>query len=148
MRACGLQLLDDGEQMADRAGEAIEPDHYKGLARADIAQQTRQDGPIAIGAGGVFFKNGGAAGCAQFVELRIGALFFGGDAGVADQTACNGGFSDFWRSHVGCAFAEAPVLQSNKVFVNGRLQRWPSVGDDKAGRSSGQGVCAHGAGAP
>ena len=102
MRACGLQLLDDGEQMADRAGEAIQPDHDQGLAGADIAQQARQHGPIAIGAGGVFFKNGGAAGCAQFVELRIGALFVGGNAGVADQTACGGGSSGFWRCHVGC----------------------------------------------
>ena len=32
MRAGGLELLDDGEKMADRAGEAIEPDHDQGLA--------------------------------------------------------------------------------------------------------------------
>ena len=64
MRACGLQLLDDGEQMADRAGETIEADHHKGFAGADIAQQARQDGPIAIGARGVLFEDRGAAGCA------------------------------------------------------------------------------------
>jgi hypothetical protein len=60
MRACGLQLLDDGEQMADRAGETVEADHHQGFAGADIAQQARQHGPIAIGAGGMFFKDGGA----------------------------------------------------------------------------------------
>jgi hypothetical protein len=27
MRASGFELLDDGEEMADRAGQAIEPDH-------------------------------------------------------------------------------------------------------------------------
>jgi hypothetical protein len=27
MRAGGLELLDDGEEVADRAGQAIEPDH-------------------------------------------------------------------------------------------------------------------------
>ena len=32
MRAVGLELLDDGEEMADRAGEAIEPDHDQGFA--------------------------------------------------------------------------------------------------------------------
>jgi hypothetical protein len=30
-------------------------------------------------------------------------LLVGGDAGVADQTACDSGFSGFWRCHVGCA---------------------------------------------
>ncbi len=103
LRKCapaGLQLLDDGQQVADRAGEAIEPDHDQGFAGADVAQQARQHGPAAIGAGGVLFEDRGAAGGAQFVELRIGALFVGGDPRVADQAACGGGFSGVsaaWR---------------------------------------------------
>ena len=92
MRALGLELLDDGEQVADRAGEAIEPDHDQGLAGADLAQQARQHRPGAIGAGGVLLEHRGAAGGAQFVELRIGALFLGGDPRVADQTARGGRF--------------------------------------------------------
>ena len=90
LRKCApasLQLLDDGEQMADRTGEPVEPDHHQGFAGADVAQQARQHGPAAIGAGGVLFEDGGAAGGAQFVALRIGALFLGGDACVADQAA-------------------------------------------------------------
>ena len=43
--------------------------------------------PGAIGAGGVLLVHGGAAGGAQLVELRIGALFFGGHPRIADQTA-------------------------------------------------------------
>ena len=35
MRAGGLELLDDGEEMGDRAGQAIKPDHDQGFARAD-----------------------------------------------------------------------------------------------------------------
>ena len=93
MRAAGLELLDDGEQMADRAGQPIEPDHDQGFAGADLAQQAGQHGPAAVGAGGVLLEHGGAAGGAQFVELRIGALFLGGDPRVADQAACGGGFS-------------------------------------------------------
>jgi len=80
-----------------------EAGHDQGLAGANIAQQARQHGPTAIGAGGVFFTDGCAAGRAKLVELRIGALLVGGDAGVADQTACDSGFSGFWRCHVGCA---------------------------------------------
>ena len=45
MRALGLELLDDGEQVTDRAGEAIEPDHDQGLAGSDLAQQARQHRP-------------------------------------------------------------------------------------------------------
>ena len=80
--------------MADRAGQTIKPDHDpQRLAGADVAQQASEHGPAAIGAGGVLFEDGGTAGGAQFVELRIGALFVGGDAGVADQAPCDGGFS-------------------------------------------------------
>ena len=94
--AC-LQLLDDGEQVADRARQAIEPDHYQGFAGSDLVQQARQHGPAAIGAGGVLFEDRGAASGAQFVELRIGALFLGGDPRIADQAADGGAFSGWLR---------------------------------------------------
>ena len=128
MRALGLELLDDGEQVADRAGEAIEPDHDQGFAGADLAQQARQHRPAAIGAGGVLLEDVGAAGGAQFVELRIGALLLGGDARVADQTADGGVFSGWWLDHAGAASSEGRILQFNKVFGNDRLQRWPRIG--------------------
>ena len=98
MRALGLELLDDGEQVADRAGEAIEPDHDQGFAGVDVAQQARQHRPAAIGAGGVFLEDRVAAGGAQFVELRIGALFLGGDPRIADQAAWDGRFSGLWAA--------------------------------------------------
>ena len=97
MRTAGLELLDDGEQMADRAGEPIKPDHDQGFAGADLAEQTRQYRPASIGTGRVFFQHRVAAGGAEFVELRIGALFLGGDARVADQSAGKGGFPGFRR---------------------------------------------------
>jgi len=55
--------------------------------------QARQHGAAATGAGGVLLEDRGAAGGAQFVELRIGALVVDGDAGVADQPAAV--FQDF-----------------------------------------------------
>ncbi len=54
-----------------------------------------------IGAEGMLLKDRRATGGTQFVELRIGVLFVGGDACVADQAACDGGFPDFWRRHLG-----------------------------------------------
>ena len=77
MRALGFELLDDVEQMADRPGEAIEPDHDEGLAGSDLAQQARQYRAGAISAGGVLLADRIAAGGAQLVELRIGVLLLG-----------------------------------------------------------------------
>jgi hypothetical protein len=70
-------LLNDGEKVADGAGEAIEPDHDQGVGRPDGAQQTREHGSAAIGAGGVFPENLGAAGRLQLVKLGIRALIVG-----------------------------------------------------------------------
>ena len=97
MRALGLKLLDDREQMADRPGQPIESDHDQGFAGLDFAKQTRQYGSGSIGSGRVFFQHRVAAGGAKFVKLRIGALFLGGYARVADQTAGKGGFPGFCR---------------------------------------------------
>ena len=95
MRAGGPELLDDREEMADRAGQAIEPDHEQGFAWADLVQQARQHWPAAVCAGGVLLEHRGAAGRAQLVELRIGALFLGRDPRIANQTAWRGGFRQF-----------------------------------------------------
>ena len=54
MRAGRLQLLDDGQEVTDGTGEAVEADHDQGVAGPDVAQQMRQDGPVAVGARSVF----------------------------------------------------------------------------------------------
>ena len=105
-------MFNDGQQVADRAGETIEPDHDQGFAGTDFAQQARQHGSAAIGAGGMLLEDCGAAGGAQFVKLRIGALFLGGDACVADQAAGGGMFSGFWLHHVGCA-----LLSQDPIYI-------------------------------
>jgi hypothetical protein len=61
MRALGLKLLNNSEQMADRPGQPIESDHDQGFAGLDFAKQTRQNRPTAIGARRVFLKKGFAA---------------------------------------------------------------------------------------
>ena len=112
--------------MADRAGEAIEPDHDEGLAGADLAQQARQHGAAAIGAGGVLLEDRVATGGVQFVALRIGTLLLGGDPRIADQTAWRGGLPSC------CLYDEvgppgAAFLQINKVFANVPLQGCPGI---------------------
>jgi hypothetical protein len=62
MGATGLELLDHGEQVRNRTGEAIKPDHDQGLARTDLAQHPGQHGAAAVGPGRVLFQDGAAAG--------------------------------------------------------------------------------------
>ena len=97
MRAVGLELLDDGEEVADRTGEPVKPDDNQGFARADLAEQSGQYRPVSISTGCVFFKHHVATGGAKLVELRIGALFLGGHPRVAHEAAGKGGFPRFRR---------------------------------------------------
>ena len=93
MRARGLELLDDGEKMADGAGETVEPHDDEGIAAANVAKDAGEHRPAAIGAGGVLLKDFVAAGGVEFVALRVGVLSFGGDPGVADEAARGRGFT-------------------------------------------------------
>ena len=80
LRKCApfvLELLDHREQVADRAGEAVEPDDDEGFAGTNVAQQLRQHRTGTVCAGGVFLAHRLATGRPEFVELRIGALFLG-----------------------------------------------------------------------
>ena len=85
VRAARLELLDDREQVADGAGEAVEAHDDQGVAGPDVAQQPGQHGPAAVGAGGVLLQDGGAAGRVQLVALRVGALLLGRDPRIAQE---------------------------------------------------------------
>ena len=87
MRAARFELLDNREQVADGAREAVEPDDHQGFARTDVAQQPCQHGPAAVGAGSVLLQDGVAAGCAQFVALWVRTLLLGGNPRIAHQVA-------------------------------------------------------------
>ena len=90
VRALRFQLLDDAEQMRDRAGQAVEAYHHQGLAGPDVAQHLRQHRTATIGARGMLRVHHHAAGGAQFIRLRISLLFLGRDPGVADQAGFGG----------------------------------------------------------
>ncbi len=57
MRAALLQPLDDLEQMADGAGEAVEADDDEDVAGGDLAHQLCQHRPRARGAGAVLLMD-------------------------------------------------------------------------------------------
>ncbi len=126
MRALGLKLLDDSEQMADRPGEPIESDHDQGFAGSDFAKQTRQNRPGSIGARRVFLEHGFAARGAEFVKLGIGALLLGGHARVADADGRGGRFSGVSPASRESLLSRSRFLQFDRLSVNGRLNRWPS----------------------
>jgi len=87
MRAPAFEVFDDGEEVADGAGEAVEAHDHEDIAGADLAHQPGEDGAGARGAGAVFLVEDLVAGGAKFVDLSVGGLVFGGDAGVADEAS-------------------------------------------------------------
>ena len=99
MRALGLKLLDDSEQVADRTGQPIESDHHQGFAGLDFAKQPSQYWPGSIGPGRVFLQHRIAASGAKLVKLGIGSLLLGGNPRVAHKAAGEGGCPGF-RRHV------------------------------------------------
>ena len=128
MRAGSLELLDDREEMADRAGQAIKPDHDQGFAGADLVQQARQHRPAAVCAGGVLLEHGGAARSAQLIELRIGALFLSRDPRIANQTAGAGGFRRFSRTprrgRAGLGPATRYLAPSDEAAAGQMARQW------------------------
>ena len=84
MRAALLQPFDDLEQMADGAGEAIEADDDEDVAGGDFAHQLRQHRPRARGTGAMLLMDKVAAGRLKLVDLGVGRLILGRDAGIAD----------------------------------------------------------------
>ena len=81
MRPRGFELLDDREEMADRARQAVEPHDDEGVALADVAEQAGEHRAGAIGAGGVFLEDFVASGGVQFVALGVRTLIIGGRPG-------------------------------------------------------------------
>jgi hypothetical protein len=74
MRAAGLQLLDNLEEVLHRSRQSIKTDHDKGLSGLDAAQKACQDRAAPRGARGELLMDHKTAGGAEFVNLRIGGL--------------------------------------------------------------------------
>ncbi len=91
VRAALLQALDDFEEVADRAGEAVEADDDEDFAGPDLAHQSGELRPSPRRARAVLLVDCRAARRAQLVGLGVRGLILGGDPRVAQKTSCRGG---------------------------------------------------------
>jgi hypothetical protein len=84
------QVSDGVDQVAQRAAEAIQLPDHGGVARAQLVQELGEDGPVGAGAAGGLGEHPIAAGVLEGVDLELGLLVGGGDAGVAEQVSHGG----------------------------------------------------------
>lgn len=100
MRTFRLQPLDDFQEVRKRAGKAVDPNHDKCIANAQLIQHTRQNWPGATAARGLLFDNFHAACGAQLLNLGQGGLIFGGNTRVSDEWHGAGGILQLRMSGV------------------------------------------------
>ena len=81
------QAGDGVDQMAQGAAEAVQFPDDEGVARTQLVQELLEGGPVGAGAAGRFGEHSVAAGALQGVDLELGVLVGGGDAGVAEQVS-------------------------------------------------------------
>src|SRR5208283_6220304 len=86
-----LQPLDDFEQVADRAGKAVEADDDEDIAGPDLAHQSGELRPSPRRARAVLLVDCRAARRAQLVGLGVRGLILGRDPCVAQETPCGAG---------------------------------------------------------
>jgi hypothetical protein len=71
--------------MAQGAAEAVELPDDQGVPGTQLVQDLSEDWPVGAGAAGRLGEHPVAAGALQGVDLELGLLVGGGDAGVAEQ---------------------------------------------------------------
>jgi hypothetical protein len=79
------QSSDGVDQVAERPAEAVELPHNQGVTRPQLVQELLENGPVGAGAAGRLGEHPVAAGCHERVNLELGLLVGGRDAGIAKQ---------------------------------------------------------------
>jgi hypothetical protein len=79
------QAGDGVDQVAEGAAEAVEFPDDQGVAGAQLVQELLEDRAVGAGAAGGLGEDPVAAGALEGVDLEVGVLVGGGDAGVAEQ---------------------------------------------------------------
>ena len=108
------QAGDGVDQVAQGAAEAIKLPHHEGVAGAELVQELLEGGAVAAGAAGGLGEHPIAAGALEGVDLELGVLVGGGDAGVAEQmshAADRGGGSGGCRRNPGGLMGSAQRLR-------------------------------------
>jgi hypothetical protein len=78
---------DGVDQVAQGAAEAVEFPDDQGIARAQVVEELGEGGAVGAGAAGGLGEHPVAAGRRELVDLELGLLVGGGDAGIAEQMA-------------------------------------------------------------
>jgi hypothetical protein len=71
--------------MPERPAKAVEFPDDQGVARAQLVQELLEGGSVGAGAAGGLGEHPIAAGTLQGVDLELGVLVAGRDAGIAEQ---------------------------------------------------------------
>jgi hypothetical protein len=79
---------DDVDQVAQGAAEAVQFPDDDGVAGAQLVRDLGEDGPVAAGAAGGLGEHPIAPRSGEGVDLELGLLVGGGDAGIAEQVPC------------------------------------------------------------
>jgi hypothetical protein len=78
---------DGVDQVPEGAAEAVEFPHHEGVTGAQLVQDLGEGGAVAASAAGGLGEHPVAAGTLQGVDLELGLLVGGGDAGIAEQVS-------------------------------------------------------------
>jgi hypothetical protein len=78
---------DGVDQVPKGAAEAVELPDDQGVAGAQLVQDLLEGGSVGAGAAGGLGEHPVAAGSLQGVDLELGVLVGGGDAGIAEQVS-------------------------------------------------------------
>jgi hypothetical protein len=73
--------------MPQRPSKPVQFPDDQGVAGAQLIEDLRKGGAVAVGAAGGLGEHPVAAGALEGVDLQVGLLVGGGDAGVAEQVS-------------------------------------------------------------
>ena len=79
------QAGDGVDQVPQGAAEPVELPDDQGVAGAQLVQELLEGGAVGAGAAGGLGEHPVAAGRGEGVDLELGVLVGGGDAGIAEQ---------------------------------------------------------------
>ena len=88
------ELSDGVDQMPQGAAEPVEFPDDQGVAGPQLVQDLLEDGPVGAGAAGGLGEHPVAASTLEGVDLKLGVLVSGGDAGIAKQVSHAGSVAE------------------------------------------------------